>query len=451
MDKLFQYQKEGINWISCKKYALLADVMGLGKTVQAIHGLDRILADTAIVVCPSIARINWLREFEMWAERPRKYQILHKLSDRPIPGRTIICSYDYASANYKTLNKIKWDALIVDESHFIKTAATKRAKAVMGIEGIIRSSERCWLITGTPAPNHAGELWIPLYTFGVTKLSYDAFIARYCDVRTTNFGQQITGTKVSMIPELRLLLEKIMLRRQKDMVDLPPILYSHRIVEPGPVAIEDMASFIQYFVPTDRRVELNEKLNRENLVLDAALNMKGIKEADQLSTAQGLCQSVATLRRYVGLQKVQPAIELIKNNFINKEYEKVVLFAIHRDVIEELRIGLRQFNPVVLYGRTDPAKRQRNIDKFQGNPKCKVFIGNIMAAGTAITLTAAHHVYFVEQDWVPGNNAQAVMRCHRIGQKKRVSVQFLLLDNSFDSKIGFLLKRKTLQLTKLFD
>jgi SNF2 family DNA or RNA helicase len=80
-----------------------------------------------------------------------------------------------------------------------------------------------------------------------------------------------------------------------------------------------------------------------------------------------------------------------------------------------------------------------------------VFIGNIHAAGTAITLTAAHHVWFVEQDWVPGNNAQAIMRCHRIGQKNNVSVQFISLDNSLDHTIMLILKRKTRELTEIFD
>jgi SNF2 family DNA or RNA helicase len=85
------------------------------------------------------------------------------------------------------------------------------------------------------------------------------------------------------------------------------------------------------------------------------------------------------------------------------------------------------------------------------NKKCKVFIGNIMAAGTAINLTVASHVYFVEQDWVPGNNAQAVMRVHRIGQDKNVSVHFVTIDKSLDTKIAYLLKKKTQELTEIFD
>jgi SNF2 family DNA or RNA helicase len=128
-----------------------------------------------------------------------------------------------------------------------------------------------------------------------------------------------------------------------------------------------------------------------------------------------------------------------------------VIFAIHRDVIENMRVGLRQFGAVCLYGGTDPEKRQKNIDRFQNNPKCRVFIGNIHAAGTAITLTAAHHVTFIEQDWVPGNNAQAVMRCHRIGQENPVSVRFIVLDGTLDAKIGYILKRKTADLTHIFD
>jgi SWI/SNF-related matrix-associated actin-dependent regulator 1 of chromatin subfamily A len=172
---------------------------------------------------------------------------------------------------------------------------------------------------------------------------------------------------------------------------------------------------------------------------------------DKTAVISGVADSISTLRRYMGLQKVEPIVEMVKAAFKAKAYEKLVIFAIHRDVIENLRVGLRELKPVVLYGGTDPEKRQRNIDRFQNNPACKVFIGNIQAAGTAITLTAAHNVWFVEQDWVPGNNAQAVMRCHRIGQENPVTVRFISLDQSLDHAVMLILKRKVRDLTQIFD
>jgi SNF2 family DNA or RNA helicase len=457
LNSLFPYQNEGAAFLAERKLALLADEMGLGKTVQAIHGLERIHAKRAIVISPSVARINWVREFEMWSKSKPDVFSTTNLAD-PVPQNGhVVCSFEYATKNFRRICEHKWDVLIVDEAHFLKSTDTHRAKAILGVEGVIRKASRCWLLSGTPAPSHAGELWLILYTFGVTKLTQDDFVNRYCVLAPFRAGNRtvnrVVATRKEMIPELRQLLFKVMLRRLKKdvMKELPPINFGHVVVEPGLVDIEILPSFTQYFLPTDRRAELNAELKRQSdLLISVEANMKPNLN-DKVTTVAAIQDSVSTLRRYVGLQKCEAAIELISKELKSNAYQKIVIFAIHRDVIETMRVGLREFGAVCLYGNTDPAKRQKNIDRFQNNPKCRVFIGNIMAAGTAITLTAAHHVTFIEQDWVPGNNAQAIMRVHRIGQEQPVSVRFILLDQSLDAKIGFIVKRKTEALTQIFD
>lgn len=459
MDKLFQYQDEGADFLAVHNYALLADEMGLGKTVQAIRGLDRILATRAVVIAPSVARINWLREFELWGTSPRNCQVMTNLRDRPVDSaQIIICSFDFATENSTWIRD--WLAadptskLIIDEAHFLKSHEAKRSKKILGVEGIVRGAKGgCWLLSGTPAPNHYGELWIMLFTFGVTKLSYNDFLFRYCFTRMTTYGLKVVAVRTEHVQELRQLLSKIMLRRLKKdvMKELPPIFYGHVNVEAGPVDLEILPSFTQYFLPTDRRQELKAELEKQAALLSAVFDNMKPNQDDKLAAVSAISDSISTLRRYIGLQKCRDAVELIKGELESNAYKKIVIFAVHRDVIETMRVGLRDFGAVVLYGGTDPETRQKNIDKFQNNEKCRVFIGNIMAAGTAITLTAAHHVTFVEQDWVPGNNAQAIMRCHRIGQTNTVQVRFLVLDGTLDAKIGFILKRKTEQLTRLLD
>jgi len=472
MGQLFSYQKEGVKFLINNKIALLGDEMGLGKTIQTIRGLDSVLATKVLIICPTVARINWMREFEMWTKTTRNYIILEKLSDKIPKSETenskvkyytrnngdignivAIVSFTYATQNVDYLKTQNWDCIVADEAHFLKNPTAKRSKSIIGKEGLIHSSKRFWFLTGTPAPNHPGELWIFLYISGVTKLSYTDFVMRYCRAIQTTYGLKILGAQVQLIPELRSLLKHIMLRRKKEdvMKELPPISYSKYNVEPGLVDLEIMPSFTQYFVPTNCRDELMEKIQKEHDMMQLVWDSTPLNVPGRLLSYQHIAKSISTLRRYNALQKVEGTIQHALNCFENKDVEKLVIFALHQDVIEGLRIGLREFHPQVLFGRTPPHKRQKRIDRFQNDPSAKVFIGNIHAAGTAITLTAAHHVWFIEQDWVPGNNAQAIMRCHRIGQEHKVFVKFITLDGTLDAKVDFILKQKVEDLTKIFD
>ena len=72
----YPFQKLGTKFLENKKYAVLADKMGLGKTNQAVLAADRLFAADILIVCPVIAKINWQREFDMWSEYKRPIKIL---------------------------------------------------------------------------------------------------------------------------------------------------------------------------------------------------------------------------------------------------------------------------------------------------------------------------------------------------------------------------------------
>lgn len=436
-----------MEWLASRRHALLADEMGLGKSAQAIVAADRIAAERILVVCPAVARVNWMREFEKFSTRALSISVLTAPPSRaPITGRgagTWICSYDYATAHVQSLNA---DLLILDEAHYLKNPSAKRTHAVLG--HIAHTAECTWALTGTPAPNNAAELWPLLYTCGLTPLSHAAFITRYCVQVWNGERLQIVGNQ--NVEELRALLTPFMIRRTKAevMPDLPPIHFTTFVVEPGDVCLEN------YFADRDAVKELH--LVRQELAVQAAM-LEGIAKmtdgvsSRRLGALEGLVTSTATLRRYMGAQKVEPLADLVISEIDAGAYNKLVIFAMHRVVIEELRLRLRKFNPVTLYGGTPPTTRQANIDRFQKDPKCKIFIGQVQAAGTAINLTAAHHVLFAEYDWVPATNAQAAMRCHRIGQTQPVFVRFAVAAGAIDEIVLKVVRRKTKELAAIFD
>lgn len=455
--KLFDYQSTGADWLRERKTALLADEMGLGKSAQAITAASKINPLRVVVLCPAVARENWDREFRRFSDRPWRSDIIFSRSEpRRLDADLIISSYNLADELARGLRDTeRIGVLILDEAQFLKSTESKRTQVTLGRGGLVRRADRVWALSGTPAPNHAAELWPILFTFGQTKLSYPEFVERYCT--TYSFkpprGEtriQITGTKPERIDELRAILDPIMLRRRKVDVlkDLPSITFSDIVVPAN--AIDYEIQYVQWTHPYDRRAELEALVDKERKLVTAICEASP-SWRQEFNGLSGVMNSVAGLRRYTGLQKVDGIADLVAQELENGDYAKIVIFAIHQGVIEGLRHKLRRFKPVTLYGQTPAAKRQINVDKFQKNPKCRIFIGNIQAAGTAITLTSAHNVLFAEQSWVPGENAQAAMRCHRIGQERPVFVRFAGLANSIDAKVASTLRRKTRELMHLFD
>lgn len=437
--KISQYQIDGAFFLAQNRMALLADQPGVGKTAQAILASDTVNAKNILIICPAVARVNWRREFSEWSVFSPNFSVAFKLSDK-IENK-MICSYDYVTENYEKLKNISWDLVICDESHFIKEPTAKRTQSVYGKNGIIRSANRFWGLSGTPAPNHIAELWPMLFTFNATKRNYEDFVSYFCNTRPTYYGGQrkekIIGTRKDKIPEIKEMLSGVMLRRlKKDVLkDLPPITFEQVSVEGTPLL--DVLN-----------LDMSEVNKQKALVEKETEGLSGNQLAEAI---EKLGNSMSSLRRYVGLQKVKSVAELITQELLDGQYDKIGIFAWHTDVIAQLKKELEQFNPVVINGSVSAPMRQGSIDSFQTNKKVKVFIGNIQAAGTAITLTAAHEGLFIEESWTPGENLQAADRFHRRGQEFPVRIRIASLADSIDEKVTGVLVRKMNELTQIFD
>lgn len=456
METLFPYQIEGSNWLATQTQALLADAPGLGKSAQSVRACDLTNAFQILIVCPAAVRINWDREFTRFSPMDRPCHVIDTGKDRPRPGVNIT-SFDLL-ANEKlraSLKAIKWDCLIIDEAHYLKERAAKRTKALYGHAknpGIAHSAARVWRLTGTPAPNNASELYTHLKSMGVVNQPYWDFVYRFCSGFEADYGYKITGHKNT--DELKALLAPVMLRRKKEdvMKDLPPITFANVTVERSHVDLDPW--FYENWRPIGIPQFLaNMKELDQSLKTSLNLTLQGHHATyeDSLKLLDSYTKSTSTLRRYIGLAKVPKVCDILEEELASGAMKKVVIFCMHQQVIEHTRERLKKFGAVTLYGATPRDRRQRAIDKFQHEDRTRVFIGQIVAAGTGITLTAAHEVVFMEADWVPANNAQAAMRCHRIGQTKPVRVRFFTCANSVDEQVNKVLVSKTRELTKIFD
>jgi SWI/SNF-related matrix-associated actin-dependent regulator of chromatin subfamily A-like protein 1 len=415
---LFPYQATGARWLGERDSALLADGMGLGKTPQAIVGADAVGARKVAVICPAIARVNWEREFARWGRLEREI---------------IIESYDRVAkrgAAYDAVKAMQPDVLILDEAHYLKTRGTKRTTAVYGQycngKGLIAHAGRVWLLTGTPAPNDVSELYTHLRALWPVLLpgngSFDAFVRAYTHFDATPYGLKILGNKD--VKGLRALLRPIMLRRRAEDVlkDLPPISWHDVAIEAGSVRVDESLPEV---------AELLHALEH------------GLEIPDTVA--------LASLRRLTGIAKAKAVGSMLAEELADGAYEKVLVFAHHKDVIRELSDQLARFMPCVITGETSPKHRQEAIDLFQSHPAHRVFIGNIQACATAVTLHAASQVVFAEASWTPSDNAQAAKRAHRIGQTRPVMVRMIALAGSIDEAVTRVLARKSRLITEAID
>lgn len=288
------------------------------------------------------------------------------------------------------------ETLVIDEAHYIKSRSAIRT---IRTRTLSKRADRIWTLSGTPMLNRPIELWPMLNMQKVTDLPYFDFGKRYAAGWKSRWGWDFTGA--SHLDELRDLLDGYMLRRTKEDVlkDLPPKTLQVVRFEGKAVDGDD---------PRVLRALLDEKPNT------SVLSIEGLAEIVHL----------------IGLMKVDPTVSLAED-ILNVE-DKVVIFTHHRDVLAAIEKRLKKHNPVVVQGGMSVENKHEAVTRFQNDPECRVFVGNIQAAGTGITLTAARHVVFAETDWVYANIIQAADRCHRIGQRGNVLVQFITKRGSID-------------------
>lgn len=457
MPELYSFQRAGAQWLSQKKFALLADEMGLGKSAQVISACDALRLQRILILCPAVARLNWLREWEKFTSLERKQFACLSAADATHLPHTgvVVCSYDLASTPRVSavLAARPWDVCVYDESHYLKNRRAKRTKVAFG--PIAAQAERVWALSGTPAPNHPAELWPLLQALGAYTNDYWTFARRYCHIRETPFGTQITGGR--NIPELRKILAPILLRRRKKevMPQLPDITFADVAIEPTEIPdsklIDDYWPNYKTF-PRERQAQvLFDDLAIQSRILETLTGDIGFRRDTAIPVLQGLEHKVKSLRRWIGLRKVPNVVKMIEAELKAGAYDKIVLFGVHKDVLKALYFGFEKYGSVLVYGGTPARKRDKLVQRFQDDPQCRVFVGQVVAAGTAISLTAAHHVGMVEADWTPAVNQQAIMRVHRIGQTMPVLCRFFGLAGSLDEQIQRVLQRKTKVLIELFD
>lgn len=431
------YQKAGIAYAMARTNALIADEMGLGKTIQAIGAVN---ADASIksvlVVCPASLKLNWQREFMRWQTRGMTVGI----ANGALPSTdVVIINYDIIKKHISAIHARTWDMMILDESHYLKNSKAQRTNLVLGKwdrdpEKVIPAiqARRRIALTGTPILNRPIEAWPIVHALAPAEFgNWRTYVTRYCAGYQADHGWDVSGA--SHLDELQdKLRATIMVRRlKKDVLTELPAKRRQVIELPANGA----AGAVQ--AEADAYAAQQERL----AALRAAVELAKADGDDDYAGAVARLQQgtmaafteLAKLRHTTAMAKVPHVIEHIRDTLDGGD-SKLIVFAHHKDVIAALAAEFP--GCVQITGDTPMQARQDAVDRFQTDPTCRLFLGNIQAAGVGLTLTASSHVIMAELDWVPGNVSQAEDRAHRIGQLNSVLVQHLVLEGSLDANMA---------------
>lgn len=430
------HQVVGRDFLSGRDKALLADAPRVGKTGSAILAADDIFAAKTLVITTASGRPVWQRGFREWSAFDLDTQAVYgKLTAGHMRAARIIISWSEIVKHADALKDERFDVIISDESHYAKNPEAKRTSAFYGLFdgrnrhlGVCDTAPAVWCLTGTPIPNAPNDLYPMLRALAPERLTddhgptdvttYDAFLSRYCVTRM----KKINGwTRVRVVvggkneAELRERMSSFWLRRtQADVGITAPVF-----------------SLLPIHITAAQRRKIEAEVPDASDVLAAA----------ETGETRSLDIHLGTLRRVTGTAKAAGVIAAVKDEFASG-LDKIVLMCWHKDVMDALQDGLSQFGVVRVDGSVSPDKRDKAQQDFQTHESVRVFIGQVLAAGEAVDLSASAELIFVETSFVPKDMAQAALRITNHGQKRQPRVRVAALEGSVDEAVQEILTRK---------
>ncbi len=431
------YQKSGFQWLSYLNEVawggILADDMGLGKTIQALTMLDSYRKKTgnlkALVVCPTTLIYNWRNEIEKFA--PELTWHIHHGSTRSRSveelGKynVIITTYGTLRSDIQLFLKTPLDYAVLDESQAIKNPSSKVTKAAC----LLTATHRVCM-SGTPLQNNTFDIFAQMNFLNPGLLGSMEYFRNEFATPIDKFGEQ------EQKEHLRKLLFPFILRRTKEQVakDLPEKTETILFCEMDKAQREIYEAYRNSY--------------RDKIL--GVIHEQGIQKS-QLTILQGLmklrqiCDSPAILNEEEKFPNHSIKLdELAREITENIGEHKALIFSQFLGMLGLIREKLKSEGIEFEYfdGSTSAKDREKAIENFQKNDKCRVFLISLKAGGVGLNLTAADYVYIVDPWWNPAVEQQAIDRTHRIGQTKNIFAYRMICIDTIEDKILQLQERK---------
>ena len=412
--------------------ALLME-MGTGKTITSIAVVGQLrnegLIQRLLVICPVSVMGVWRDEFAKFAAYDYSLALLEgtttKRADviRHMKGRALqvlVLNYESVWRLEKELAAWQPDMIVCDEGHKIKNHQARASKALHRLSALARYR---LLLTGTLITNKPLDVFSQ-YKFtdiSVFGKSFYEFRSHFFDM--VGFGGYTPVLKKSREAELTERIHSIAYRITKaECLDLPP--YTDVVQK---VDLEPSAQRLYRQLIRDCYAELAGGTVTVTNVL-AQLTRLAQLTGGFLKNDQGVYEQVSTA-------KMDALSELVDS--AQEDGRKLVVITLHRPEIDAISRMLDQkgIRHAIVHGGITGEERTKQVAAFQNDSGVTVFLGQIAAAGTGLTLTAATTMIFYSLDYNMSNYEQTRGRIHRISQNRRTTYIHLAARNTVDEKV----------------
>lgn len=492
--QLRSYQQEGVNWLAFLNryhlHGILCDDMGLGKTLQTLcmvasdhHMRAEEYAKTqsldarplpSLIVCPPTLSGHWQQEIRTYAPFLRAVAYVGPPSERArcraqlISTDVVITSYDICRNDNDVFASLNWNYCVLDEGHLIKNPKAKTTVAVKRL-----ASNHRLILSGTPIQNNVLELW-SLFDFlmpgflGSEKVFQERFAKPIAASRFSKSSSKEQERGALAVEALHKQVLPFLLRRLKEEVldDLPPKILQNYYCDLSDLQRKLFEDFTRKEAKTLAEKAGKEDKDSKQHIFQALQYMRKLCNSPALVLKEGhkqygaiqqyLAAKGTSLRDPVHAPKLTALRDLLVDCGIGVAESdspgeipsadqavsphRALIFCQMKEMLDLVQSHvLTALLPSVQYlrldGSVETTKRQDIVNRFNSDPSYDVLLLTTSVGGLGLNLTGADTVIFVEHDWNPQKDMQAMDRAHRLGQKKTVNVYRIVTRGTLEEKI----------------
>lgn len=439
--RLREYQKNGVDFLTRTSRALLADQMGVGKTPQTLVGCTTLFidhADVKVIVLTKKSLIHqWGEECKVWLDNTWDIHPIHYSTKRSkvieetlaLPGKNILIMNHDALKGCEFVQAV--ELMVIDEAHLVrnrpqlkKNGKTKNERSKV-VANWGKSAERLWLLTGTPQEKSPADIWHLLHMLRPKQFTgYWRFYELFVKYRLGHDGKYRTIIGPKNIELLHEVIKPVYKRRDRSVLGdvKEPIL--------SPVEVRLSKS-------------TNKWLNRfskkdDNYIPELDLEIKTEAHRMQLQ-----CMiSAGILPNGETTKKIPAKLEYIIENISHSA--KTIIYAPYIVIIQYYTEILRQ-EGFKVYSTNAPETfaGSQSIDQFKADQTPCIMFDTPQTLGTGHNFQDCEFGFYISLPWSSNIYDQSIGRFARIGQISQPYIKIILPDTrTADHKIKTLIDRK---------